>query len=244
MSLELYMTFTIAAASVAIIAFILLLHLSMFHIYINYVGITTYEYVRAVRISMDQNNSTTSANNFLEDLPPITTLNTTTNHNNLGSEKGFQNSTSNSIKCCTFFSKKKAKVGPTNNTVNNTNSENGKNPLQQQNGTITHDNTTTNGNNSCNGGGRQINNPPSNKKITDEKLPPIHAATPMATPKSPKRYRKGIDIHGKSTISSSSVPKLPKLVEESNINNEHLTRVNEHLEKMEDQDKIYVIEVK
>lgn len=229
MSLELYMTFTIAAASVAIIAFILLLHLSMFHIYINYVGITTYEYVRAVRISMDQNNSTTSANNFLEDLPPITTLNTTTNHNQ---------STSNSIKCCQFFSKKKAKVGP-NNTVN-TNSENGKNPLQQ-NGTITHD-TTTNGNNSCNG--RQINNPTSNKKITDEKLPPIHAATPMATPKSPKRYRKGIDIHGKSTISSSSVPKLPKLVEESNINNEHLTRVNEHLEKMEDQDKIYVIEVK
>ena len=81
-SLELYMTFTIVAASVAIIAFILLLHLSMFHIYINYVGITTYEYVRAVRISMDQNNitsSSTSANNFLEDLPPTTTI---TNHQN------------------------------------------------------------------------------------------------------------------------------------------------------------------
>ena len=80
-SLELYMTFTIVAASVAIIAFILLLHLSMFHIYINYVGITTYEYVRAVRISMDQNNitsSSTSANNFLEDLPPTTI----TNHQN------------------------------------------------------------------------------------------------------------------------------------------------------------------
>ena len=42
----------------------------------------------------------------------------------------------------------------------------------------------------------------------------------------------------------SSVPKLPKLVEESNLNNEQLTKVHEHLEKMEDQDKIYVIEVK
>ena len=50
---ELYMTFTISAAILALIAFILLLHLSMFHIYINYVGITTYEYVRAVRISME-----------------------------------------------------------------------------------------------------------------------------------------------------------------------------------------------
>ena len=50
---ELYMTLTISAAIVALVAFILLLHLSMFHIYINCVGITTYEYVRAVRISME-----------------------------------------------------------------------------------------------------------------------------------------------------------------------------------------------
>ena len=146
----------------------------------------------------------------------------------------------NTIKCCQFFSKNKAKIGP---TVNNL--ETGKTTTLQQNGTSTHD-TTTNGNTTItSNGGRQINNPTS-KKITDEKLPPIHSATPMATPKSPKNYRsyrKGIDI-GKSSTSSSSVPKLPKLVEESNINNEHLTRVNEHLEKMEDQDKIYVIEVK
>ena len=80
----------------------------------------------------------------------------------------------------------------------------------------------------------QNGGPPSSKKLTDEKLPPIHPPTP----KSPKHRNKKVIDKG------SSVPKLPKLVEESNMNNEQLTKINEHLEKMEDQDKIYVIEVK
>ena len=38
----------------AFIAFALLLHLALFHVYINHVGITTYEYVRAHRLAMEQ----------------------------------------------------------------------------------------------------------------------------------------------------------------------------------------------
>jgi hypothetical protein len=49
-----FMGLTFSAVFVALVAFVLLLHLTLFHIYINYVGITTYEYVRAARMGLDQ----------------------------------------------------------------------------------------------------------------------------------------------------------------------------------------------
>ena len=86
-----------------------------------------------------------------------------------------------------------------------------------------------------NGNTQHQNGNSTSKKLTDEKLPPIHPGTP----KSPKNKNRKVIEKG------SSIPKLPKLVEEdNNLNNEQLTKVHEHLEKMEDQDKIYVIEVK
>ena len=48
------MGLTITSLIVSFVAFALLLHLALFHVYINYVGITTYEYVRAHRLAMDQ----------------------------------------------------------------------------------------------------------------------------------------------------------------------------------------------
>ena len=51
---EAYMGLTILSFIVAFIAFALLLHLALFHVYINHVGITTYEYVRAHRLAMEQ----------------------------------------------------------------------------------------------------------------------------------------------------------------------------------------------
>ena len=196
---ELYMTCTIGAASVAVVAFVLLLHLSMFHIYINYVGITTYEYVRSVRLSMEKENNQANQSTNTAAAPQINNQNAATSHNEAVAEKK---------KWYHIFTKKSSKVGPSSSNMS-----------VVQNG---------NGTNHQNGG------PPSSKKLTDEKLPPIHPPTP----KSPKHRNKKVIDKG------SSVPKLPKLVEESNMNNEQLTKINEHLEKMEDQDKIYVIEVK
>ena len=51
---EAYMGLTILSILVAFVAFALLLHLALFHVYINHVGITTYEYVRAHRLAMEQ----------------------------------------------------------------------------------------------------------------------------------------------------------------------------------------------
>jgi len=45
---------TVLSEIAVIIALILLLHLCVFHIYINYLGITTYGYVRAQRLNMEK----------------------------------------------------------------------------------------------------------------------------------------------------------------------------------------------
>ena len=170
----------------------------MFHIYINYVGITTYEYVRSVRLSMEkENNQANQSTNTAA--PQINNQNAANSHNEAVAEKK---------KWYHIFTKKSSKVGPSSSNMS---------VVQNGNGTK-----------------HQNGGPPSSKKLTDEKLPPIHPPTP----KSPKHRNKKVIDKG------SSVPKLPKLVEESNMNNEQLTKINEHLEKMEDQDKIYVIEVK
>ena len=49
-----YMALTFISLIVAFVAFALLLHLALFHVYINHVGITTYEYVRAHRLALEQ----------------------------------------------------------------------------------------------------------------------------------------------------------------------------------------------
>ena len=47
------MFMAISSVVLAFIAFALLLHLAIFHLYINHVGITTYEYVRAHRLALE-----------------------------------------------------------------------------------------------------------------------------------------------------------------------------------------------
>ena len=177
----------------------------MFHIYINYVGITTYEYVRSVRLSMEkENNQANQSTNTTA--PQVNNQNAaTTNADNASSPN---EAVAEKKKWYHFFTKKSSKVGPSSSNLS----------------------VVANGN----GATHHQNGRPPSKKLTDEKLPPIHPPTP----KSPKHRNKKVIDKG------SSVPKLPKLVEESNLNNEQLTKINEHLEKMEDQDKIYVIEVK
>lgn len=82
---EAYIGLTIFSIIIAFIAFALLLHLALFHVYINHVGITTYEYVRAHRLAMEQMSV-----NQLE-----------------------QEQTTDS-KCCQMFKKITAKVSPAN----------------------------------------------------------------------------------------------------------------------------------
>ena len=50
-SLEFYMTLSFVTAIVAIMALVLLLRLGIFHAYISYVGITTYEYIRIANLN-------------------------------------------------------------------------------------------------------------------------------------------------------------------------------------------------
>ena len=49
-----FMAALCVAASVALVSIGLLIHLCLFHIYINYVGVTTYEYVRAQRAESER----------------------------------------------------------------------------------------------------------------------------------------------------------------------------------------------
>ena len=51
MTPEFYMTLTFVTAIIAIMALVLLLRLGIFHAYITYVGITTYEYIRIANLS-------------------------------------------------------------------------------------------------------------------------------------------------------------------------------------------------
>lgn len=78
------------------------------------------------------------------------------------------------------------------------------------------------------------------RQSTVEKLPPINTdhkrPRPMAAKNDPKMEKKA---------GGSSVPKLPKLLEDDQyVQNDQLAKVHRHLESVEDQDKIFVIEVK
>lgn len=187
------MFFTISSCLIAFIAFALLLHLAIFHVYINHVGITTYEYVRAHRLLAE--NNPPSANSESED------------------------QATNSSNCCQMF-KSKVKVAPAS-TTEKPNESSKKNDMP----------------NLRNGG-----------KSTVEKLPPIFPPSP------PKPAAKQVKVE---EVKGSAVPKLPKLVEDNNgsagsalvdhnrSSRPHLARVQKHLESIdvEDQDKIYVVEV-
>ena len=99
------------------------------------------------------------------------------------------------------------------------------------------------------------------RRITDEKLPPIH---PSPKSKGPIKVEEVEETANKTK--GSSVPKLPKLVEENGSatttaistsgvgqmpdaavasKRPQLAKVHKHLESVdfEDQDKIYVVEV-
>ena len=51
---EAFVSLTIISGVVSVIALGLLIHLCLFHIYINAIGITTYEYVRAHRVALER----------------------------------------------------------------------------------------------------------------------------------------------------------------------------------------------
>ena len=196
----------------AFVAFALLLHLAIFHFYINYVGITTYEYVRAHRMALEPQAFNQSN---LSDAAAA-----------VGLPQQNKDQTVNRS-CCQIF-KKKAKVVPVNTSPQ-----------------------------------AQVNNADRDGKLeprrsTVEKLPPIFP--------SPKKVKSNDKIVENSTKpKGSSVPKLPKLVEENgnNLNTldsvnsngsstivngskrPHLAKLHKHLESVdyEDQDKIFVVEV-
>ena len=107
-----FMGLTITSLILAFVAFALLLHLALFHIYINYVGITTYEYVRAHRLAMDQSLNQSS------DL-----------------EQSKQEDQTTDSKCCQMFSRK-AKVEPTNTTNQSLNHNTHKNGLKRYESTV------------------------------------------------------------------------------------------------------------
>lgn len=192
------MFFTISSCLIAFIAFALLLHLAIFHVYINHVGITTYEYVRAHRLLVE-NPSSNVQNTESED------------------------QSTNSSNCCQIF-KSKGKVAPAS--------------LEDQKESTTQNNENKPNHLHRNGG-----------KSTVEKLPPIF-------PPSPPKPAKQVKVE---EVKGSAVPKLPKLVEDNNGSSAgkvladhnasrsrpHLARVQKHLESIdvEDQDKIYVVEV-
>ena len=87
-----FMFFNLVSVFLAFVAFALLLHLAIFHFYINYVGITTYEYVRAHRMALEQPQNLSDT------------------ENNAENKNQTKNQTSNS-NCCQIFSKR-AKVAP------------------------------------------------------------------------------------------------------------------------------------
>ena len=87
---EAYMALTFISLIVAFVAFALLLHLALFHVYINHVGITTYEYVRAHRLALEPQTM------------QLSDPNQTTKEN--------QDQTTDS-NCCQIFTRK-AKVAP------------------------------------------------------------------------------------------------------------------------------------
>ena len=85
-----FMFMAISSVVLAFIAFALLLHLAIFHLYINHVGITTYEYVRAHRLALEPQTM------------QLSDPNQTTKEN--------QDQTTDS-NCCQIFTRK-AKVAP------------------------------------------------------------------------------------------------------------------------------------
>ena len=190
-----FMGLTVTAGVVAFVAFALLFHLALFHIYINYVGITTYEYVRAARLAMEQEQLTAAANQPSE--RQLTSA----------EEQSFQTMDS---KCCQIF---KNRVSPAA-VESSLNQQNGRRTTQQKVNGHTY-------------------------KSTVEKLPPI------PQPLRPMQAKKAAGEQPKKA-EGSSVPKLPKLVEENGKYNDQLAKVHKHLEsvEIENQDKIFVIDVK
>ena len=90
------MFMAITSVFLAFVAFALLLHLAIFHLYINHVGITTYEYVRAHRLALE---------------PQINQLSDP--EQNKKAENQDQTADSN---CCQIFTRK-GKVAPTDPAV-------------------------------------------------------------------------------------------------------------------------------
>lgn len=90
-----FMFMAITSVILAFVAFALLLHLAIFHLYINHVGITTYEYVRAHRLALEP-----QAQNQLSDPTPE-------EQNKKDSQ--YQTTDSN---CCLQICRRKAKVAP------------------------------------------------------------------------------------------------------------------------------------
>ena len=90
-----FMFMAISSIVLAFIAFALLLHLAIFHLYINHVGITTYEYVRAHRLALE---------------PQTMQLSDPAN-NQLATVKENQEDQTTDSNCCQIFTRK-AKVAP------------------------------------------------------------------------------------------------------------------------------------
>jgi len=210
-----FMFMAISSIVLAFIAFALLLHLAIFHLYINHVGITTYEYVRAHRLALE---------------PQTMQLSDPAN-NQLATVKENQEDQTTDSNCCQIFTRK-AKVAPA--------------PAEPTSTTA----TEHKGHNGTNGD--------THRRITDEKLPPIHPS-----PHRIKKVEEKPEFEKSNKPKGSSVVRLPKLVEENgsatpsaasngNLNSAsttskrpQLAKVHKHLESVdfEDQEKIYVVEV-
>lgn len=66
---DFFLAIITTASLLALFAFILLVHLCVFHVYINWSGITTYEYVREQRLQSDQQLGNESLPNEGKDIP-------------------------------------------------------------------------------------------------------------------------------------------------------------------------------
>ncbi len=247
-TVDTYMGLTITSVVVAFVAFLLLAHLALFHIYINYIGITTYEYVRAARIAQDQQDLNSASGNGRsshqqshKESQEAASRQVQQNNATAGEEEAI----TEHQKCCQFCScwTKKRKVVPAGSE------ENGRSkgePYiisgQNQNGTS------------------------SNYSSQVTKLPPIHTERPVVHTTSRSKVKK-VEVEARPEEPSSSsasqpsslVPKLPKLTDNASKNNFHktdgqnngqavadqLAKVQRHLEsvEIENQDKIFVVEV-
>ncbi len=242
-TVETYMGLTITSTVVALVAFILLAHLALFHVYINHIGITTYEYVRAARLAQDQADLNGPAGGSQPRQVDHGQANGQRVHREpeqSGGGEGEEEEITEHDKCCQLCScwTKRRKIAPNQNGHHATRTSKSSRPY-----------TISNSNGNQHSGSSEGQNSKYSSQVT--KLPPIHSERQKSN-----KTTKSVTIDSEMT-SSSSVPKLPKLIESSsqsglsNYNSDstqkadQLAKVQRHLEsvEIENQDKIFVVEV-